>query len=198
MPTGMTTEARRALTDWVTARLGASIKPMWADQDAPAPGATYITLRVMTNTSVGEDYVGAPDSEGVLEVIGNREYMLYLQAFGPGALDALDTLRNSLQLESVGDAFITAGIAFIDAQRVENLSQLIGQNMNERGALDVRFRANSSVTDTVGLIEDADIEGLIDVEALILEVNETDLLVNGDQLEIVAGAGFVVNINVDT
>lgn len=168
----LTTAQRKALTDWVTAR-APGLKVMWADQDAPAPATTYVTLRPATSTSIGEDYEGAPNDQGVMEVVGNREWMLYMQAFGKGALDALQLLRDTLRLPSVQAAFEAAGFAFIDAERVENLTQLIGQNMNERGALDVRFRGNSSLTDTVGLIENVDITATLSdpIDSVEIEIN---------------------------
>lgn len=173
MPGWMSTDARKALTDWVTRFLGAGVPAIWADQNAPAPSTTYVTLRPMTNTSVGEDYVGAPDDTGEAEIVGNREMMIYMQAFGAGALDALQTLRDSLRMESVQDAFIDAGIGFIDAERVENLSQLIATTMNERAALDVRFRANSSVIDNVGVIENVEIEATLTdpISQVVVEIN---------------------------
>ena len=168
----LTTAQRKALTDWVAAR-APGMKVIWADQDAPAPTTAYITLRPATSTSIGEDYESAPNESGVMEVVGNREWMLYVQAFGTGALDALQLLRDTLRLPSVQASFEETGIAFIDAERVENLSQLIASNMNERGALDVRFRGNSSLTDNVGLIESVDITATLSdpIDSVEVQIN---------------------------
>ena len=61
----------------------------WAEQNSPASDDPYITMRLTTVPKVGQDDHTLANASGVVTVTGNREFILGLQAFGPGAMGQL-------------------------------------------------------------------------------------------------------------
>ncbi len=141
------------LMKWAADVLGDGVPVIPAFSNKPAPKVAYITLEVKTWTRVGEDAVGAPDDEGVAQILGVREFTAYFQGVGAGAVQLLSNLRDSLQKESVRDLLAGDGIVYVTAEDVVVLTNLIEATDVERGAFDTRFRTDSSIEDNVGVIE---------------------------------------------
>lgn len=154
-----------ALVAWAAA--ASPLKVMRADQNAPVPKddanppktLPYVTLKLGTNTRVGEDHVGLPDNDGNAHIVGNRELIVSLQAIGNGALDGLEAIRSSLGKPSVQDTFCAAGLAYVESMPILDITNLVEVNFIERGSLDIRFRTDSVITDNVGIVAHVEIEG---------------------------------------
>lgn len=159
------TEIKAAIYSWVNSCACRSV--IWANQDAPAPARTYITLLISRIAAVGRDYVSPPDSAGTSRVQGNREFTLSLQAFGDSAIQDLMDLRDSLETVSVQQALADSGLAIVEHQQIQDVTFALGSTLEPRAVFDVRFRAGSEIVDDgTGFIQiveyDGEVEGAVD------------------------------------
>ena len=152
------TTIKAGIIAWVKAESGlAANRHAWAEQNAPSPDTAYVTLRLASLQKVGDDYIPMPDNSGAIKITGNRDFTLGLQAYGPGALGILETLRSSLAKESVHAAFIVAKIAIVNSEDVLNTTTLVQSRFQEQASLDIMLRTYSEVSDNLGKIEKAEI-----------------------------------------
>lgn len=152
------TQIEDAIAKWVEDQ---GFSPFIADQNAPQPKGLFCEIRVQNASSVGWDERRGPDGNGVATIVGNREIMVYLQTIRAGAFDALITLKDSLNKESVAGALARECLIFVEAESVVNLTDVEQTTMVERAALDIRFRTVAETSDNVGLIERVEIEGTV-------------------------------------
>ncbi len=178
-------QIENALAAWV--ERASTLKAWIADQNAPKPedGTAYCSIRVMSRIKTGEDFTSMADDNGMTVTKGPRDFMVYLQGNSEGCFDQLCVLCDSLEKTSVCEALAADGIYFVASEPDVNLTGLDQQSMVERGSLDIRFRAGSEVEDTeAGIIERVEIEGnVLDGPPEVLEANETEIAVNGLELE---------------
>ena len=86
---------KSGLYTWASTTSG--LATIWSDQNAPQPDKPYLTLRIQGISSIGHDSLQAPEDTGATGgVIGDREFVLFVQGFGDGVLSKLDALRTSL------------------------------------------------------------------------------------------------------
>lgn len=119
----------------------------------PRPGQPYIAGKLRTVDVIGQDYIHAPNNAGIVLIIGNREFILYLQAYGATALQLLSDLRSSLEMPTVQQFLSSGAVVFVeDVGGVQDISTLIDSQNEKRASLDIRFRTNELVTDNPGYI----------------------------------------------
>lgn len=141
---------------WVLAEVAAAVgtKVIKANQNAPRPARPYITVLV-TMTSQGEhSYEGAPDDNGNAQLENELACMVSLQAFGDNANTIMGNLRQSLEKPTVLQSLRATGLPFIRVlSGVNDLTEQVGTQYEERAGMDLEFRAVAVVTDAVGVIE---------------------------------------------
>lgn len=144
------------LYDWATAVLS-TVPVVWAEQNATPPEEPYVTLRIATTTQEGQDAKLPPDDvTGAGEIVGNREFVLGVQAFKAGALVNVGKLRSSLEIPSLRDTLRAGNVIYVDTLGSINLTGIIPDTTRheERESLDILMRTWSEVTDAdVGVIE---------------------------------------------
>lgn len=155
-----------ALYDWASTQAGET-PVIWANQNAPAPAGTFITLLINPVINIGQDYQTPPEEVfGMARIIGNREFTLSIQGFGSGSFQILSDIRFSLNKWTVQHALRLEGIAIIEKLGLNDISELFDTEIEERVSLDVRFRIASpfiedltTADDEVGVIETVEYEG---------------------------------------
>lgn len=129
------------------------------DQNFPRPDNQYITILIGPQTRIGRAYTFRPDNAGTMEIVGNREFTVFLQAYGTDSMQILSDLRDSLEKQSVISFFCENEIANAETLLLTDISQLLDSQYEPRAALDLLFRTASVITDQVDLIEEIEGEG---------------------------------------
>ena len=91
--------------------------------------------------------------------------MLYLQFFGPHAIDSLSKIVDTTDMPEMIDALQADGITPVECHDVLDAHVFLDTMPEERAMLDIRFRTTSEWSHTIDVIESADMTG---------EINEID------------------------
>lgn len=164
---------RKQIEDAVKAWLGAAtgLPPtnvVIADQNAPPPDGSYVSVRVGASISRGVDElhqtetVGAPAGEEVeFRLHSDRTVTVTVTAYSASttdesgadvAVDVLEKARNKLGLPTIRDALNTAGLGVVEQGQVQNLSAVAGADFEGVASLDVRFSFRQTNTERTGYI----------------------------------------------
>lgn len=163
------TTIRNGLVAWAKSVTGLTYA-IWSDQDAPQPyndtklKATnaYVILRWTQTEQIGEDFeTPPPTSSGVSQIIGNRDFMVFIQIKGKNAELQMNKLSDSFQKSTVRATLRAAKIIYVDNFPVLNITGLDDTKFIERASMDVLLRSESVITDTVGVIEHTEVTGTI-------------------------------------
>lgn len=154
-------ELEDALTAWVELVLPGGRKVVgWPT--APRPQLPYVTIRISDIVEIGQDDRGAVDlGTGVQIIYGDRLLTLSVQAFGPGALDLLRKLANSIWKQSVSAVLLDAGLSPMKPGLINDLTGFLETSAEERGHVDMVFGFKDTYEDNVGVIEHVTGDGTI-------------------------------------
>lgn len=147
------------LYDWAKAQLPVNFPVILYYENAPRPTYNYVTIDITTFTQIGEDYTPQPtDDVGDVEMVGNREFTVQLQAYGGDSMGILETLRCSLQKLTVLDTLRNNGIIFVMHFPIQDITELVNSKFESRATMDVLFRMGQTYQDTLGSIDTVEIE----------------------------------------
>lgn len=145
------------LYNWALANCtGCSV--VFLNENAPRPAQPYATLFLSSLNQVGEDYTPMADSNGLVGMVGDREFTLQIQAYGGDCITRLENLRSSLQMQTVLDGLRANGIVFVHHFGINDTTELLDSRFEKRAAMDVLFRMGQDYQDNLGLIESVEIE----------------------------------------
>ncbi len=166
-----------AIHAWFQGATGVDV--IWSNQDLPQPPWPFGTLNIISGPLRigGEDNVRRstdlnqdPGEEVQLEHNGPRHFLVSCQVIqGPPDAHNPDCHARrlatagqaALSLESINQAFNLVGLAVVEYSDITNLDVEVGGEWTTRSAFDVTFAYTSSVTERVGYIENAEIEGTL-------------------------------------
>jgi len=135
----------------VTELLGCTV--IWGKQNCPKPRKPFATLRLYAFRGVGMNDEIPTATLGQVEVKGTQEATLEVQYFGTDAEQKLIELNQALSRPTIVDRCFGAGVAFFDAQNVQDLTALLdATNYEERASIDLSVRFMLSVIDEPGYI----------------------------------------------
>jgi hypothetical protein len=170
---------RAAILTWVSIGSGLpSGRIVWADQNAPAPSADYVSLRISGFVGLGSmhdqnQYIDhsseSPPAGQEIEDIngGTAEMTLSMQAYcapvagvlvTDTAYTLMQSIRDSLFLPDLRDALNDAGLSPFDLGAVQNLAAVAGAQFEGRAALDVRFYVPETASERLGYITDVNVQ----------------------------------------
>lgn len=145
------------LYSWVTANSGGA-SVIFLNENAPRPAQPYVTLFLSSLNQIGEDYTPKSDVNGLVDMVGDREFTLQIQTYGGDCITRLENLRSSLQMQTVLDTLRANGIVFVNHFGINDLTELLDSRFEKRGAMDILFRIGQSYTDNLGLVETIEVE----------------------------------------
>lgn len=158
------------LWDGVSARAAGALALVWHMQDMPRYAMPLLMGRISAVQRIGRDVPFMPDNSGARRGAGIREFMLYLQFFGPGAIDALEKIVDATDMPEMIADLQADGITPVECQDVLDAHVFLDTMPEERAMLDIRFRTTSEWSHTIDVIESAEVTG---------EINETnEILIN--------------------
>lgn len=145
------------LYSWATANSGGA-SVIFLNENAPRPAQPYVTLFLSSLNQIGEDYTPESDVNGLVDMVGDREFTLQIQTYGSDCITRLENLRSSLQMQTVLDTLRANGIVFVNHFGINDLTELLDSRFEKRGAMDVLFRIGQNYTDNLGLVETIEVE----------------------------------------
>ena len=156
-PSPTLAELRSAIYEWVTGCLPAGWKAIFERQNAPRPSdqatpSKYVSIFMSPLAKPNlRDFQGPVQQLDTdifaVEMVGDREFTISLQAFGKGAIQVLEDLRTCLDVESIIEALRAEAIAVVQPLTIQDLTGLYDSQFLERGSLDIRFRTHASTLD---------------------------------------------------
>ncbi len=145
-----------ALRTWVLDALSSGPvgeRVIIAEQGKPRPERPYADIDIQGIAQRGRDEWRPVDADGLRQVVGQRVARATVQLYGDDAVQLAEEARAELWLETVTDKLSTAGLAFLTAEDVLDITGSIATAIEERGAFDVRFSLASVQTENVGTID---------------------------------------------
>jgi hypothetical protein len=151
-----------AIVAWVDAALpGGRVALGWqkAPRHLPTP---YVTVRIAGITPIGQDDRLPVDLEtGEQDIYGDRLVTVSCQAFGAGALDRIRALSNSIWRETIAAGLLAAGLCPQMPGPINDLTQLLETEPEERAHVDINFGVKDLYSDQVGVIEHVEGDGTV-------------------------------------
>lgn len=168
-----------ALASWVRTGSGlAESACLWAEQEAPRPSGTWISISTPTVRRVGQDWLDVlnnPTPSAGAEILhrarGVREVSITLTCYSTtaigasGAAQILDAVIAKAKLPTQRDALGAAGVSIARVGQVTPIPGLRNSSLLEpRATVEVVGYLVSEVEETGTYIETAELVNLIEVE----------------------------------
>jgi hypothetical protein len=141
----------KAIYDWAIsqARLKSGIPTydfMWEDQSEHRLSPPYGSLKISSGpVRIFQDELRK--NGGNFLNSGLREITLQVNLYGEKALEVSDFLSGGIERPTVLEMFQSAGLAYVSASAVRNLTRLTGPRYESRFQFDVRFRLAHNFVD---------------------------------------------------
>lgn len=166
------TAIENAIHAWISAATGLAVdRVLWRDQSMPSPPGSYVTLKLIALTAVGNDGLthsfdpsADPGKEITLETEGRRRLALSVQAYsdaltGEGSAAALlAKAQDSLALPTTREALNAAKLGAFNAGAITDLSALRETRFQSRAAMTVDFHTVTSATAQTTYVETVEVE----------------------------------------
>lgn len=159
---------------WAITVVPSGMPVIYWQPNAPRPDVPYITLFLGSVVSVGQDW-SAPDADinGVIDMKGDRQFTLSIQAYGNDPLTVLENIRTSLQKQTVLDTLRANGIAFYQALTINDITELVDSQFERRAQLDVLFGIGQIYSDNPGYFDEIEVQETIYNEIAVVVYDET-------------------------
>lgn len=155
-------DLKTSLYNWAVANVPSGMPVVYYFPNAPRPTVDYVSLLISSVTQIGWDYVPEPeDDSGVVEQVGDREFVLTAQAYGGDVLTVIENLRTSLQKQTVLDTLRSSGIVFVNWFPINDITDLVDSRFEQRATMDIQFRIAQEYFDNLGAIDQAEVEEVI-------------------------------------
>lgn len=150
---------------------------IFADQNKPRPALPYTAIKIGSMRYVNQDHYSDADNLGIQTVKGDREFTLSIQNYGKNdCVTFLNDVVGKLRLNTNIDKFMAKKIVPFNTSAVLDISGLVDNtNIEKRASLDVFMRVKSTMTDNVGYISQANVEGDDNSIAPIYDIIAVDI-----------------------
>lgn len=159
----MRAETRKFLHDTIAALLGLEkSKVIWANQGQPKQATPLVTLKTYSEQAEAMADHLRTGTDGVLDLRTPTAFVLEVQYYGGKyPVDIVSDMVRGLERPTIVDTFMGAGVAYLYADPVQDLTDLLGnsQQYEPRAAVDLHMRYTAQVMDNVGIIKDVEIHG---------------------------------------
>ena len=162
------------LYNWAVTQVPVGMPVIWWQPNAPRPTVPYITLFLQSITAVNQDWT-APDANasGVVDMKGDRNFTLQVQAYGSDPLTLLENIRTSLQKQTVLDTLRANGVAFYQSLTINDITDLIDSQFERRAQLDILFGIGQVYTDNPGYFDEIEIQEIYEDQTGSIVYDET-------------------------
>lgn len=151
------------LYQWASSVVPMGMPVIFYEPNAPRPTVPYVTLYLNSIIAVNQDWTSnEADDTGTVNMHGDRQFTLQVQAYGGDPLTLMENLRTSLQKQSVLDTLRANGISFFASINIGDITELVDSKFERRATLDILFGIGQIYTDTVGYFDEVEIEEVIE------------------------------------
>ena len=147
----------------LSVRPAGTIAFVWHMSDISRPATPLLEGRLSNDARIGRDY-SKQNSNGSQAYSGDREEWLYFTSIGPGAVDTLKSIRNSIEDTTARPTFAGNSFIIIETQPIVDAHQYLDSMPEDRATLDLRIRfldAWSTAAGKPGIIETANQTGKV-------------------------------------
>lgn len=163
---------QNAMQNFVKTALGyAGGKVIWDKQDSNRPAVPYAMLSVSSGPRpLGPAEVRSKVAVDTFTFPFRKEITLTVNVYADsGWLSLLATISNALELPSIKSILRLAGIAIIRVEDPIEISELLNDQWEGRGSIDIILAYNQQVDDVPGEIQSVEFDGTLGT----FEVNQT-------------------------
>lgn len=162
------------LYQWAITVVPMGMPIIWYEPNAPRPTVPYVTLYLNSIVSINQDWTADDaDAAGVVDMKGDRQFTLQVQAYGGDPLTVLENIRTSLQKQTVLDTLRANGIAFYQSLTIADITELVDSQFERRGQLDILFGIAQIYTDNPGYFDEIEVEEIIENQVGVVVYQET-------------------------
>lgn len=148
--------------NWVVANVPVNMPVTFYYENSPRPTSPYVTINLSTINQIGWDWTPNPtDNAGDVDIIGDREFTIQLQAYGGDPFTVMENLRSSLQKQAILDTLRLVGIVFVNWFAINDITELVDTRFEKRTQMDVLFRIAQDNNETLGTIATVHVEEVI-------------------------------------
>ena len=148
---------------WAITVVPSGMPVIYWQPNAPRPSVPYVTLFLTSVVAVNQDWSAADaDNTGTIDMKGDRQFTLQVQAYGADPLTVLENIRTSLQKQTVLDTLRANGIAFYQSLTINDITELVDSQFERRAQLDILFGIAQIYTDTPGYFDEIEVQEIIE------------------------------------
>ena len=161
----MVSETRKFLHDMIADLLGLEKKSViWNRQNGYKQAAPLVTLMAYSEQGEAMADMLHTENDGEYDLKTPTQFVLEVQYFGNKGtfpVDELSSLIRQWDRPTIIDMTQNAGVAFLYADPIQDLTGLLGndQQYEPRAAVDLHFRYTAVVTDEPGYIATVEVHG---------------------------------------
>ena len=137
-----------------------------ADQNIPAPiSGLYVTVKLGDVAHVSRDQFGPTSTLGERTLHGHREMPISIHAYRKGGREALESIADSLEWDSVAQTLMDANMIIYSIGAIRNLTAPVDNTMRDHYFLELFCRSASETIETIptgGYIEKAEVTETIE------------------------------------
>lgn len=168
----------QAWLSYCQAILGEDWTVTFAEQlgNSPRPPKSYVTLKLINGPGrFHEDDLRKDPADGNLYLVGQRNYTLSIQSYGPGHIDELENLSTSLdEPDNFYQLKDDANIAVTNRGNVLDVSTRLPNGYESHGSLDIVFNSSKNKVTGIEKIEGVEISGEVNDEVkTVIETQQT-------------------------
>lgn len=162
------------LYQWIVTQIPGGMPAFFWEPNSPRPSIPYVTLWLSSVVAVNQDWTAEDaDSLGVVDMKGDRQFTLEVQAYGGDPITLLENIRTSLQKQTVLDTLRANGIAFFQSITISDITELVDSQFERRGQLDILFGIGQVYTDNPGYFDEIELQEVIENQLGNIVFDET-------------------------
>lgn len=168
------------LYSWAVSVVPMGMPVIYWQPNAPRPVVPYVTLFLSSITALNQDYsYPNADLNGDINIKGDRQFTLQIQAYGNDPLTVLENIRSSLQKQTVLDTLRANGIVFYQSLTINDISDLVDSQFERRAQLDVLMAIGQTYSDRPGYFDTIEVQEIY-IDAVDVVVYDETLTITSN------------------
>jgi hypothetical protein len=168
-------DIKESIYKWVASLKFVSINNniVYEEQNQKRPVGDYVSYKIMTlPTKRGTDSQIHISGDN-FKLSGHRTFTVSIKSYGKNAAQIITDLHSSLEMDSVRNIFRQYNIAIWEHGSPRDISAILETGFESRAFLDITFGTRSEITETLGHIANAEVEGAFtDVDNSIIVLTD--------------------------
>lgn len=138
-----------------------SIPVIFGYQNAPRPDLpVYAAVYFDSLNKIGWDEIREIDQNKIANIGGQRTATISVHYFGPNPMQEISKAYNSLEKGTILDILTTNGIAVLEKNPIQNVTEMLETSFQNHSAFDFSIGFAENYFDDLGTIEQAELTGI--------------------------------------